>query len=144
MNMAQNERLAEAWDYARNYYRDAEVEREFELLSEFQPDVFASYMSMRSGLFKTPPDGALDRKTKELVILGIELMARKTNPPPVGHTRKAIEAGATPKEVSEVVGLAIMLGGMVTFRESGRFVLREAVEHAARLAAGAGTEETDG
>jgi alkylhydroperoxidase/carboxymuconolactone decarboxylase family protein YurZ len=128
-----DDQLTGAWDYARSYYNDPEVEREFELLAEFQPEVFTSYMHMRSGLFKTPPDGALDRKTKELVILGIELMARKTNPPPVGHTRKAIESGATPKEVSEVVGLAIMLGGMVTFRESGRFVLREAVEHAKRL-----------
>jgi alkylhydroperoxidase/carboxymuconolactone decarboxylase family protein YurZ len=134
--MANDDQLAAAWEYARSYYKDPEVEREFELLSEFQPEVFSSYMAMRSGLFKTPPDGALDRKTKELVILGIELMGRKTNPPPVGHTRKAIESGATPKEISEVVGLAIMLGGMITFRESGRFVLREAVDHANRLADG--------
>ena len=134
--MTNEDRLSDAWEYARGYYKNPEVEREFELLAQFQPEVFASYMSMRSGLFQTPPDGALDRKTKELVILGIECMARKTNPPPVGHTRKAIEAGATPKEVSEVVGLCIMLGGLVTYRESGRFVLREAVEHAARLASG--------
>lgn len=142
--MAKEDQLTAAWEYARSYYKDADVEREFELLSQFQPEVFASYMSMRSGLFQTPPDGALDRKTKELVILGIELMARKTNPPPVGHTRKAIEAGATPKEISEVVGLAIMLGGMVTFRESGRFVLREAVDHAKRLEDGAGGSSDHG
>jgi alkylhydroperoxidase/carboxymuconolactone decarboxylase family protein YurZ len=141
--MSNEKQLADAWEYARQYYRDPEVEREFELLSKFQPEVFASYMAMRAGLFKLPPDGALDRKTKELVILGIELMGRKTNPPPVGHTRKAIEAGATPKEVSEVVGLAIMLGGMVTFRESGRFVLREAVDHAARLDNGNQSGATD-
>jgi alkylhydroperoxidase/carboxymuconolactone decarboxylase family protein YurZ len=91
-------------------------------------------MAMREGLFREPPAGALDHKTKELIILGIECVSKKTNPPPVGHTRKAIEAGATPAEVAEVVGLSIMLGGMITFRESGRFVLREAVEHAARLA----------
>lgn len=142
--MTRENELAEAWEYARSYYQDPEVEREFELLSQFQPEVFASYMSMRSGLFQTPPDGALDRKTKELVILGIECMARKTNPPPVGHTRKAIESGATPKEISEVVGLCIMLGGMITFRESGRFVLREAVDHAKRLEEGQGSAGTDG
>ncbi len=135
--METDERLAAAWDYARGYYRDPQVEQEFELLARFQPEVFASYMSMRRGLFRTPPDGALDRKTKELVILGVECMARKTNPPPTGHTRKAIEAGATPEEIAEVVGLCIMLGGMITFRESGRFVLKEAVEHAERLRQGA-------
>lgn len=134
--MDADQRLAEAWDYAHGYYRDPQVEQEFALLAQFQPEVFASYMSMRRGLFQAPPDGALDRKTKELVILGIECMGRKTNPPPTGHTRKAIEAGATPAEIAEVVGLCIMLGGMITFRESGRFVLREAVEHAGRVAQG--------
>jgi len=134
--MTTDEQLAAAWDYAHDYYADPQVEEEFRLLARFQPDVFTSYMSMRSGLFRTPPDGALDRRTKELVILGIECMARKTNPPPTGHTRKAIEAGATPEEISEIVGLCIMLGGMITFRESGRFVLREAVEHAKRVSAG--------
>ena len=134
--MDTNERLEAAWEYARDYYRDTKVEEEFELLARFQPEVFSSYMSMRRGLFQEPPDGALDHKTKELVILGIECMGRKTNPPPSGHTRKAIEAGATPEEVAEVVGLCIMLGGMITFRESGRFVLAEAVAHAERLADG--------
>jgi len=133
--MTDQHRLDAAWDYAHNYYQDEQVEAEFQLLSQFQPGVFTSYMSMRESLFREPPDGVLDRKTKELVILGIECMARKTNPPPVGHTRKAIDAGATPAEVAEIVGLCIMLGGMITFRESGRFVLREAVDHAAATAA---------
>ena len=138
--MATEERLDAAWEYARGYYQDKDVEREFELLAEYQPDVFASYMAMRKGLFREPSDGgALDHKTKELIILGIECVSKKTNPPPVGHTRKAIEAGATPAEVAEVVGLSIMLGGMITFRESGRFVLREAVDHYERLHAGDGT-----
>jgi alkylhydroperoxidase/carboxymuconolactone decarboxylase family protein YurZ len=134
--METDERLQAAWEYARSYYKDPQVEQEFELLARIQPEVFASYMAMRRGLFQTPPDGALDRKTKELVILGIECMGRKTNPPPTGHTRKALEAGATPAEIAEVVGLAIMLGGMITFRESGRFVLKEAVEHAERIREG--------
>jgi alkylhydroperoxidase/carboxymuconolactone decarboxylase family protein YurZ len=124
--------LADAWQYARGYYQDKAVEEEFELLARFQPQVFTSYMSMRRGLF-TQPHGHLDAKYKELIILGIECMGRKTNPPPVGHTRRAIEAGATPEEISEVVGLCIMLGGMITFRESGRFVLREAIAHADRV-----------
>ncbi|HEX5040901.1 MAG TPA: carboxymuconolactone decarboxylase family protein [Candidatus Limnocylindria bacterium] len=142
--MTDEERMASAWDYARGYYKNPDVEREFELLARYQPDVFASYMSMRQGLFRDlSSGGALDRKTKELIILGIECIARKTNPPPTGHTRYAVEAGATPEEISEVVGLCIMLGGMITYRESGRFVLREAVEHTERLKAGA-AEPADG
>jgi hypothetical protein len=36
-----------------------------------------------------------------------------------------------------------MLGGMITYRESGRFVLREAIEHAQRLGA-RGSNADDG
>lgn len=122
------DQLAAAWAYARMYYQDTAVEQDFENLARFRPEVFTAYMAMRKGLFAAPPDGALDPRTKELVIIGMELMGRKTNPPPVGHTRHALKAGATADEIAEVVGLAIMLGGMITFRESGRFVLREVVQ----------------
>ena len=127
--MANDDHLGDAWEYARGYYKDESVVEDFEILARFQPELFEAYITMRQGLFKSPPEGALDAKTKELVILGIECIARKTNPPPVGHTRRALESGATAEEIAEVVGLCIMLGGMITFRESGRFVLRETVAY---------------
>ena len=44
----------------------------------------------------------------------------------MGHAKWAIEAGATPAEVAEVASLCTLIGGMLTYQESGRFALHEA------------------
>ena len=127
-------RVDEAWDYARDCYKDKAVLDEFERLARYSPETFAGYMDLRRAAFKTEEEGsALPLKVKELVAVGAELIAYKTNPPPVGHARKAIDAGATVREIAEVIGIAIMLGGMMTFRESGRFVLKAAEDRAREL-----------
>lgn len=131
---AHDEELKAAKDYASSYYGDAGIEGDFDRLAKYQPDVVKGYMTLRSGIFREPPEGALSAKDKELVILGIEVSNKKVNPPPEWHARKAIESGATVEEVAEVVSLAIMLGGMMTFRESGRFVLAAAEKRAQELA----------
>lgn len=115
-----------AWAYARGYYKEERVIASFEALARHNPDAFVGYMTMREGIFKAPPDGALSLKTKELVILAIECALKKTNPPPLGHTRRAVAAGASVAEIAEVVSICIMISGMLTYQESGRFVLEEA------------------
>lgn len=127
--------LEQAKAYASSYYGDAGIETDFDRLAKYCPEVIEGYMKVRSGIFQEPPEGALSAKYMELVILGIECAAKKVNPPPAWHAKKAIESGATVEEVAEVVSLAIMLGGMMTYRESGRFVLAAAEERAAELAA---------
>lgn len=124
-----------AWEYARRYYTDPKVIEDFELLSAYRPDVFEGYINLRRAAFAEPPDGALSASVKELIILAIECMARKTNPPPIFHARKAIDAGATVAEIADVVSLCIMIGGMLSYQESGRFVLRAAMERHNELAA---------
>jgi alkylhydroperoxidase/carboxymuconolactone decarboxylase family protein YurZ len=131
------ERMAAAWQYSREYYDDERAIESFELLAEYCPEVFEGYISLRRGAFKTPPAGALSLKDKELVIIAIECMARKVNPPPTFHARKAVEAGATLPEIAEVIGLCIMIGGMLTYQEAGQFVLRAARERAGDLATAA-------
>lgn len=123
-----------AFAYARDYYKnDAEVIRDYELLARYRPEVFAGYINFRQAAFNAGPDAALSPKFKELIILAIEIARTKVNEPPTGHARWAIEAGATPAEVAEVAGLCILIGGMLTYQEAGRFALREAEEHYARL-----------
>jgi hypothetical protein len=46
---------------------------------------------------------------------------------------RAIKAGATVEQVAEVVSLCIMIGGMLTFQESGKFALKAAEDAAAGL-----------
>lgn len=47
--------------------------------------------------------------------------------------RLGVEARATPADLAEVVGLCIPVGGMLTYQGSGRFVIRGAEGHYARL-----------
>jgi alkylhydroperoxidase/carboxymuconolactone decarboxylase family protein YurZ len=125
-----SEDLERAWDYARTYYGEQVVEV-LAPLAKYRPEVFLGYLNLRQAVFNTGPDAALSRKTKELIILAIEIATRKTNPPPVGHTRRAMAAGATVAEIAEVVSLCLMIGGMLTYHESGWPVLLLAEEIAA-------------
>jgi alkylhydroperoxidase/carboxymuconolactone decarboxylase family protein YurZ len=116
-----------AWEYAENYYKNPQVMSDYELLSRYRPEVFEGYITLRQAAFNV--DGAaLTPREKELIILAIEIARTKTNPPPVGHAVRAIESGATPAEVAEVASLCILIGGMLTYQESGRFALRAAEE----------------
>jgi alkylhydroperoxidase/carboxymuconolactone decarboxylase family protein YurZ len=122
-----------AWAYARDYYQNPTVIADFELLARYRPEVFAGYITLRQAAFNRGDDAALSPKLKELVILAIEIARTKTNPPPVGHAKRAIDSGATPAEVAEVASLCILIGGMLTYQESGRHALRAAEERYAEL-----------
>jgi alkylhydroperoxidase/carboxymuconolactone decarboxylase family protein YurZ len=127
--------LDDAWEYARDYYRNPEVIADFELLARYRPEVFGGYITLRQAAFNTGPAAALTQREKELVILAIEIARTKVNPPPVGHAKRAIEAGATPADVAEVASLCILIGGMLTYQESGRHALRAAEDRYAALQA---------
>lgn len=128
------EEIAAAWDYALEYYGEG-VTEVLGPLADYRPEVFHGYIALRRAAFNTGPDAALPAKIKELIILAIEIATRKTNPPPVGHTRRAMAAGATVQEIAEVVSLCLMIGGMLTYHEAGWPVLQLARE----IDAGGGT-----
>lgn len=132
--------LEAAFEYARTYYNNPDVIADFELLARYRPEVFGGYITLRQAAFNTDAEAALTRREKELIILAIEIARTKVNPPPVGHAKRAIEAGATPAEIAEVASLCIMISGMLSYQESGRYALRAAEEHfATRKASGAGS-----
>jgi alkylhydroperoxidase/carboxymuconolactone decarboxylase family protein YurZ len=131
--MPQNADLDAAWAYARRYYRDPEVEDSFRLLARYSPTTFRGYMALREGVFPAEEDAptALSSHVKELVILAVEIGALMS-PPPTYHAKKAIDAGATVDQVAEVVALCVMLRGMISYQQSGRYVLEAAHEHATK------------
>jgi alkylhydroperoxidase/carboxymuconolactone decarboxylase family protein YurZ len=135
---ARTPELADAWRYAEHYYKNPEVIADFELLARYRPDVFGGYITLRQAAFNEGPDAALTPREKELIILAIEIARAKVNPPPVGHARRAIDAGATPADVAEVASLCIMISGMLSYQESGRHALRAAEERYAQRAGKAG------
>jgi AhpD family alkylhydroperoxidase len=55
-------------------------------------------------------DGALDKKTKELIALALSVAARCD--PCIGfHTQALVKLGATRQEVDETLGVAVYMGG---------------------------------
>jgi alkylhydroperoxidase/carboxymuconolactone decarboxylase family protein YurZ len=134
-----------AWAYAADYFKGRLDS--YELLARYRPEVVHGYMTLRQAAFNVDEDAALDRKTKELVILAIEIARQMSNPPPVGHAVKAIEAGATPAEVAEVASLCLLIGGMLTYQLAGKHALLAAEDRYAELnteGQEAGPETADG
>ncbi len=55
-------------------------------------------------------DGALSSMEKELIALGIAITIRCEGCIAF-HVRDAIQAGATPEQIAETVGVAVLMGG---------------------------------
>ncbi len=140
--------LERALAYSNSYYRlkheEGPIEKVvakdpigWDLLARYRPEVLEGYLALRQAAFNTGPGAALTEREKELIIVAIEVARTKTNEPPRFHAKKAIDAGATVEEIAEVVSLCIIIGGMLTYQESGKHSLRAAEEYAAQLKRGA-------
>ncbi|WP_315705448.1 MULTISPECIES: carboxymuconolactone decarboxylase family protein [unclassified Bradyrhizobium] len=71
------------------------------------PDVMQGFSAMAQAATR---DGALDKKTKELIALAIGVAARCDGC--IGfHTEALVRLGATRQEVEETLGMAIYMGG---------------------------------
>jgi AhpD family alkylhydroperoxidase len=55
-------------------------------------------------------EGALSRKSKELIVLGVAIAAR-CDACIAHHVHDALRAGATRSEILETIGVAMMMGG---------------------------------
>lgn len=55
-------------------------------------------------------DGALSKKTKELIAFGIAITVR-CDGCIAAHAKAVLRAGATREEVAEMIGVAILMGG---------------------------------
>lgn len=63
------------------------------------------------GLFSaTMKEGAISALQKELIALGIGL-SQRCEPCILAHTEKCLKLGATPEQLREVAGVAVMMGG---------------------------------
>lgn len=71
------------------------------------PDVYAGFSATHSAALAA---GVLDAKTKELVALGIAV-AQQCDGCIASHARGAAMKGASPEEVAETLGVAILMSG---------------------------------
>ena len=74
------------------------------------PDIGRAFGPFFQGLMKDGGDGGLSVKSKELIALGIGIAVR-CEPCIYTHVEKCLKAGASPKEVMETAGVAVMMGG---------------------------------
>lgn len=71
------------------------------------PDATRGFSALAQGAMK---DGALDRKTKELIAMALSVAARCD--PCLGyHAEALVRLGATRAEVEEAIGVAVYMGG---------------------------------
>lgn len=72
-----------------------------------QPDVMGAFHKLSQASTK---DGALDKKTKELIALGIAIAVRCEGC--IGfHVKKLISLGMTKEEINEVCSMSVYMGG---------------------------------
>ena len=89
----------------------AEWPARFEKAKAGMPDAVKGFGGLFAAVMKA---GALSVRDKELIALGIG-MAVRCDPCINLHVQKSLEAGATPEQVLEAAGVAVMMQGGPTF-----------------------------
>ncbi|GLB49433.1 carboxymuconolactone decarboxylase family protein [Neptunitalea lumnitzerae] len=85
----------------------AELPEIYPHLSNNVPEVFKTFASLQKVTLK---EGALDKKTKELIASALAVAARCEGCITV-HVHDCVKLGCTLEEFSEMIGVAILMGG---------------------------------
>jgi AhpD family alkylhydroperoxidase len=88
------------------------VGKHMEAMATQSPELLEAYTNLRSVILTK--EGALARKIKELILLGI-FAASKFEYGVEAHAKGALRAGATKREVFETVSLALLAAGVPAF-----------------------------
>lgn len=83
------------------------ISNEYRQLRDEHPAMLDAFAGLHKAAMS---DGALDKKTKELIALAISVNMRCEGCV-VSHARSAVRAEATDKEIAEAVGVSVLLGG---------------------------------
>jgi len=99
-------------------------------LARFAPGAFDGYLAHREWVYRTPPGGALDLKTIEILFTVLDVVAGH-EAAALAHTDAAVKAGATTAELAQALAIAVLIHGHKIWGTCGYKV----VEHAAALEA---------
>jgi AhpD family alkylhydroperoxidase len=83
------------------------VENNVQKLAAAQPAVMEKFEGLHMAGVATR---ALDRKTKELIALAVSVVVRCDDCIP-WHVRDSLKAGASREEITDAIGVAILMGG---------------------------------
>jgi len=84
-----------------------------QMLAKYSPQALEGHYTIRS---QALTDGALTRKVKELMLVGINA-ARGFQTPMIAHIRGALDAGATEEEIHETLLVAVATAGIPAYIE---------------------------
>ncbi|WP_169725421.1 carboxymuconolactone decarboxylase family protein [Alicyclobacillus contaminans] len=93
-------------------------------MHDFVPEGLHHYTALRTNAMK---DGALTRKEKELILVGVNA-ARRYETSMIYHTQGALDAGATALEIADTVLATVISRGLPAWLE-GRKAVQFALEH---------------
>jgi len=107
-------------------FHGVDVRRQFKRMRELAPDAYRAFLEFDGKAFAP---GALDTKTKELIAVGI---AHITQCPWCidAHTGRATKAGATDKEIGEVIFVSMAMAAGAAWAHGG-LALQCVAEHEA-------------
>jgi alkylhydroperoxidase/carboxymuconolactone decarboxylase family protein YurZ len=96
------------------------VHEVFQTLDRYDPKLTDALASLRRSAIPGKKDtgSSLEAKYKELIMIAVEV-ATGRGEKGKSHARKAIRAGATPKQVQEALALCIYLVGMSSWVDGG-------------------------
>jgi alkylhydroperoxidase/carboxymuconolactone decarboxylase family protein YurZ len=97
----------------------------YRLIGDKYPETLEQMMRARVAL----NDGALTTKEVELINLGLDIS--KLHNDIETQTIRAMRAGATARQIAEVVGICLLKHGMVTYEEAGVRALKTAEDYKA-------------
>ena len=100
---------------------------DFQKLDAYDPEFLDSLVGVRRSILPLKRKPAVPTKYKELIMVAVEA-ATGRGERGVSHARKAIRAGASPKEVYEALAICIYLTGMASWVDSGKYCLQAAEE----------------
>ena len=114
------------WKHIEEYCREqyGVVPDEYRLLANYLPQVVEGIIATREAVTRTT-EGTLPEKVRELIMVAVEVALKK---PPILHAKRAVEAGATVREVAEVVAICMYLAGMASYVVAGYPALKAAEE----------------
>ncbi len=110
-------------DETKEYLIDemSRVHEVFQTLDRYDPTLVDALASLRRAALpakRKAGEGVLSTKYKELIMVAVEA-ATGRGEKGKSHARKAVRAGATPKEVQEALALCIYLVGMSSWVDGG-------------------------
>jgi AhpD family alkylhydroperoxidase len=135
-------------DQTRDYLIEemGRVHEVFQTLDKYDPNLTDALASLRKAIIpgKDNSGSTLEAKYKELIMVAVEA-ATGRGEKGKSHARKAIRAGATPKQVQEALALCIYLVGMSSWVDAGMECVLSAEEEFEKMKRGekfAWTSET--